>query len=156
MRVSWLKVSALLLVAGLAPSSWAESAEIKLLPVPASTIPAGQIVSAAELTQRKFQTTARSLAGIASEMEDITGKETRRRLLAGKPIPLSALIEPIAIRRGAKVTAFYEGAGLSISTQLMALEDGGAGDVISLRNIVTGVVVHAEILNNGKLVVSGE
>jgi flagella basal body P-ring formation protein FlgA len=60
------------------------------------------------------------------------------------------------VRRGAKVAASYSEAGLSISTQLVALEDGGVGDQISLRNTATGLIVNAEILANGTLIVRGE
>lgn len=129
---------------------------IRLLPVPAVTIPAGQVMSSSDLTQRKFQTTPRSLSGVATEVTEITGKETRRRLLAGRPIPLSALATPLAVKRGSKVTASYVEAGLSISTQLLALEDGGVGDIISLRNTSTGMVVNAEILSDGGIAVKSE
>jgi flagella basal body P-ring formation protein FlgA len=156
MRMSGPLAAALLWVALLPCLSWADGAGIRQLPVPTSTIAAGQVIGAADLSQRKFQTTARSLAGIATEAEEITGKETRRRLLAGRPIPLAALMKPLAIRRGAKVTAVYETAGLSISTRLTALEDGATGDVISLRNIATGSLVQAKILPSGKVVVNGE
>ena len=129
---------------------------IRLLPVPASTILAGQVISPGDLTQRKFQTTPRSLSGVATESNEITGKEARRRLLAGRPIPLSALAKPLAVKRGSKVTASYVEAGLSISTQLLALEDGGVGDMISLRNTSTGMIVSAEILVDGGIAVKGE
>ena len=46
--------------------------------------------------------------------------------------------------------------GFSISTQLLALEDGGIGDLISLRNTSTGSLVIAVILADGALAVRGE
>jgi flagella basal body P-ring formation protein FlgA len=144
----------------LASSAWFAQAEtgtaIRLLPVPASTIPAGQVISSDDLTLRKFQTTPRSLSGVATETSEITGKEARRRLLAGRPVPLSALMKPLAVKRGSKVTASYVEDGLSISTQLLALEDGGVGDMISLRNTSTGVIVNAEILLDGGIAVTSE
>ena len=54
------------------------------------------------------------------------------------------------------MTASYVEAGLSISTQLLALEDGGVGDMISLRNTSTGMIVSAEILLDGGIAVKGE
>jgi flagella basal body P-ring formation protein FlgA len=134
----------------------AEDGSIRDLPVPALTIPAGQIINEANLTERRFRTSPRSLAGIATQSGDITGKEARRALLAGRPIPLSALMKPLAVRRGEKVAVSYEDAGLSISTQLLALEDGSNGDLISLRNLATGIVIHAEVMSSGKLAVRDE
>ncbi len=113
-------------------------------------------MSRTDLMERQFKTTPRSLLGIATKPDEIAGKEARRPLQAGKPIPLSALMKPLAVRRGSKVAASYSEAGLSISTQLLALEDGSVGDHISLRNMATGAVVNAEILANGALVVRGE
>lgn len=139
-----------------APASAEESGGIRLLPVPADSIAAGEVITADDLTQRRFKTTPRSLSGIATERGEIAGKEARRPLQAGRPIPLSALIKPLAVRQGEKVTASYEDAGLSISTELLALEDGSTGDVISLRNMTTGIVVRAEVLAGGRLAVRSE
>lgn len=150
-----LAATVMLLSAAVSPAR-AEGAGIRLLPVPSATISAGEIVSASDLTERKFQTTPRSLSGIATEAGEITGKQARRRLLAGRPVPLSALTRPLSVRRGAKVNASYQDAGLSISTQVMALEDGAAGDTIDTRNLATGALVRAEVLQDGSLAVKGE
>jgi flagella basal body P-ring formation protein FlgA len=138
------------------PVSAGGGAGITMLPVPASAVAAGHVISPADLTERNFRTTPRSLLGIATKTDEITGKEARRPLQAGKPIPLSAVMKPLAVRRGAKVSASYSEAGLSISTLLVALEDGSVGDQISLRNTATGLIVSAEILANGALIVRGE
>lgn len=126
---------------------------IRPLPVPAVTIPAGHVMTAADLTQRRFQTTRRSLTGIATKTKEIAGKETRRTLPAGRPIPLSALTEPIAVRRGDKAMVSYAEAGFSISASVIVLEDGSAGSMIGARNVETGQIIRAEVLPGGKLVV---
>jgi len=138
------------------PAASQDSGGIRLLPVPARTITAGEVINADALTERKFRTTPRSLQGVATMKDEITGKEARRSLRAGRPIPLSALIKPLAVRQGEKVTASYEEEGLSISTELLALEDGSTGDMISLRNVTTGIIVRAEVLDGGKLAVRAE
>jgi flagella basal body P-ring formation protein FlgA len=157
MRPYVLLTAAVMLAALLSYPALADgSAGIRLLPVPALAVAAGHVISPADLAERKFRTTPRSLLGIATRTDEIAGKEARRPLQAGKPIPLSALMKPLAVRRGAKVAASYAEAGLSISTQLLALEDGSIGDHISLRNTATGSIVSAEILANGALAVRGE
>jgi flagella basal body P-ring formation protein FlgA len=133
-----------------------DSAGIRLLPVPSTAIAPGDVIAASDLMQRKFMTTPRSLRGIALSEDEIIGKEARRSLRAGRPIHLSALMKPLAVRQGEKVTASYEESGFSISTKLLALEDGSTGDVISLRNLTTGVIVRAEVREDGKLAVKNE
>lgn len=123
------------------------------LPVPASNIPAGHIVEAADITNRKFHTTPRSLSGIALSASDVSGRETRRNLIAGRPIPLSALIKPLAVHRGAKVIALFEEDGFTITAQLLALEDGAEGDTIAVRNIDSGAIIRAKVQKDGRLAV---
>lgn len=139
-----------------APPAGAEEDGIRALPVPAATILAGQVIAPQDLGERQFRTTPRSLSGIALDAAEIAGKETRRTLMAGRPIPLSALRKPLAVKRGDKVTATYEEAGLSISTQLTALEDGAVGDRIEARNVSSGLTLEAEVQGPGTLKVSSE
>jgi flagella basal body P-ring formation protein FlgA len=131
-------------------------AEIRELPVPTATIYPNDIITSAEITARKFQTTARSMVGIATSRSEIVGRQARRRLAAGKPIPLSAVSVPLAVKRGALVTASYSDAGLLISTSLIALQDGVEGDIIDARNTASGAVVRARVKSDGTLAVSGE
>ena len=145
-----------LLLAGAAPAALANGASIRSLPVPAATIAPGQVIGLSDLAERRFKTTPRSLAGVATARDEVVGKEARRRLIVGQPIPLSALTRSYAIRRGAKAMATFEEKGLSISTQVLALEDGTAGDMIEARNLATGVILRAEVLPGGTLAVRGE
>ena len=135
------------------PRALGSDGSITALPVPAVTLLPGQVIQPSQITQRKFRTTPRSLTGIATQTSEVTGKETRRRLLSGRPIPLSALSKPMAVRRGSKVTVSYEEEGFSISTQAVALEDGATGDIIEARNAATGNVIRAEVLASGTLTV---
>lgn len=129
---------------------------IRSLPVPTGTIYPGKTIDASQLTQRQFQTTANSLMGIATEAGEITGKEARHRLPAGKPIPLSALQTPLAVRRGATAVASFEDAGLAISSPVTILEDGAAGDMIDARNPSTGAIIKVVVLPNGGVTVVAE
>jgi flagella basal body P-ring formation protein FlgA len=131
-------------------------AEIRGLPVPAATIYPGDTISSALLVERQFRVTAASIAGIATNRAVVIGKQPRRRLLAGKPIPLAALGAPVVVRRGAAVSASYMDLGLSISASLVALRDGVAGDMIDARNAASGVIVRAVVRPDGTLQVSGE
>lgn len=140
-----------------APSALSgETGSIRSLPVPSATIYPGQVIEADLLTSRRFQTTPQSLNGIATDDEQIVGKETRRRLIAGRPISLSALTKPVTIRRGAPGVAFYREDGFSISTPVIALEDGSSGDIIDVRATANGSVIQVEVRSNGELAVLAE
>lgn len=150
-----LPVLTAVLVTGImvVPEASGSEGSVTSLPVPTVTLLPGQVIQPAQITQRKFRTTPRSLTGIATQAGEVTGKEIRRRLLAGRPIPLSALSKPMAVRRGSKVTVSYEENGFSISTQAVALQDGATGDVIEARNAASGSVIRAEVLASGTLMV---
>jgi flagella basal body P-ring formation protein FlgA len=93
--------------------------------------------------------------GFATATSEIVGKQARRRLVAGKPIPLSSLLPPFAVRRGASIAAIYEEDGFAIATTLIALQDGVVGDVIDARNAVSGTIVQGVIAADGTLALEG-
>jgi flagella basal body P-ring formation protein FlgA len=138
------------------PAMAADNTSVRSLPVPTATIYPGQVIDADDLTTRRFQTTPQSLSGVATEEDQIVGKETRRRLIAGRPISLALLTKPVAIRRGAPGVAFYREDGFSISTPVIALEDGSSGDIIQARATATGAVIQVEVQANGELAVLEE
>ncbi len=126
-------------------------ADVRELPVPASTIYPNTIITGELVTGRRFKVTAASVAGFATAPSELIGKQTRRRLIAGKPIPLSSLSPPFAVRRGAVIAALYEEDGFSISTMLVALQDGAVGDIIPARNTASGAIVQAMVKPDGTL-----
>jgi flagellar basal body P-ring formation protein FlgA len=134
---------------------WADAvaAEIRDLPVPAATILPNTIITVAQIRPRSFRVTSTSVAGFATVESEILGKQARRRLIAGKPIPLASLTLPFAIRRGTIAAALYHDEGFTISISLVALADGAAGDMIEARNIETGTVVLARVRADGSLTV---
>lgn len=146
-RNATLRILALCLA--LAPVSVA--AEIRNLPVPATTILANETITAGMVVQRQFRVTATSTMGIATSRDQLTGKQARRRLVAGKPIPMSALQMPLAVKRGAGAPAVYATGGITISAYLVALQDGAAGDVITARNPETGIAVRVSVQPDGSL-----
>lgn len=131
------------------------AAEIRALPVPVATIYPGQVLTPGNLTSRQFRVTPQSLAGIATSTDDIAGKQTRRRLLAGKPIPLQALSAPVLIKRGESASASFDDQGVSISMTVQALEDGAAEDLIIVRVTDTGKVLRAKVNPDGTLALGG-
>ena len=77
------------------------------------------------------------------DAEDLIGKEARRPLRAQYPLRASDVATPVLIKKGALVTLLYDIEGLRLSHQGIALSDGGAGDVINLRNVQSDRVLKA-------------
>lgn len=126
-------------------------AEIRELPVPAQTITPRSIIRAGDIVYRKFRTTETSVRGIALDAGQILGLQARRRLVAGRPVPLAALGKAVLVERGTRSLALFALDGLSINASLIALEEGSAGDVIMARNPESGIVVQATVSADGTL-----
>ena len=132
------------------------AAEIRALPVPAATIYPDEVINGAMLSERRFRVTTASVRGFATSGSAVLGKQARRRLIAGEPIPLAALADRVAVRRGMSIAAAYQEDGFTISTFLIALQDGSSGDVINARNAASGAIVRALVRSDGTLLVTGE
>jgi len=117
--------------------------------VPVKTIYPGQVISDTGLNEKLFYIKREAAALYVSQMEQIIGKVTRRTLVAGKPISLSALAEPVLVERGQSVRMVFNSGSLTISSIGIALASAGIGDIIRLRNADSGVVVSGRVEADG-------
>ncbi len=77
--------------------------------------------------------------------EQARGMALRRPVVPGQPIPLADLVRPPAVTRGALVTMQLDGAGISLSAQAQAMDDGALGDRIRVLNPASRAVLAAMI-----------
>jgi len=117
--------------------------------VPVKTIYPGQVISDTGLDEKLFYIKREAAALYVSQMEQVIGKVTRRTLVAGKPISLSAIAEPVLVERGQSVRMVFNAGSLTISSIGVALQPAGVGDVIRLRNADSGVVVSGRVEADG-------
>ena len=68
--------------------------------------------------------------------------------------PRQASSEPAAVRRGDPVELIAQGAGLTVSTQAVAQEDGARGARIRVKTDAKSPVIIAEVVDMGKVRVS--
>jgi len=94
-------------------------------------------------------------AGFALSRSELIGKISRRTLLPGHAIPLRAVDNPRVVANGAEVRLVYVDGGLVIVTTGAALQDGGVGEVIKIRNSDSGVTVSGQVQADGTVQVSG-
>ena len=117
--------------------------------VPAQTLPAGTIITSADLTLD-----ARSYNGVVSRMETAIGKEARVVLYAGRPIKREDLMEPATIQRNQIVPLIFTQAGLRISTGGRALDRGSPGDLIRVMNVSSRKTLFGRVQEDGSVDVS--
>lgn len=110
----------------------------------------GDTITGEMLTQRA----AAPLGGpgsIVTDASSLTGKVARRTLLAGQPIPKSAVRDPYAVLQGKTVTLVFQSGNILITGVAVALESGSAGETITARNAKSGAVVRGMVQTDGSL-----
>jgi flagella basal body P-ring formation protein FlgA len=79
----------------------------------------------------------------------------RRTLLPGQPVPVGGVRDPYMVNQGKTAVVVFEADGLSISTSALALQNGGIGDLVSLRNLDSGNVIKGTVAPDGTVRVAG-
>src|SRR5262245_19839101 len=139
LRQRWaLWLAALLAALACASSARMASAQELELPVPKAVIYPGDVVSDDLLVPRAFIAHTVARATIFEAREALVGKVARRTLLPGQPIPISAIRDAYLVTQGKTATVVFEHGGLTITTSALALQNGGIGELVSLRNLDSG------------------
>jgi flagella basal body P-ring formation protein FlgA len=111
----------------------------------------GQEVSAGDLQVVTVTNHNRDLRTVATRIEQVDGKLTRRTLLPGHYIPLSAVRDAYTVEQGAPVRVLFAGDGLVITATAVTLEPGSTGDVIKVRNMDSGRVFSGIVMADGTI-----
>lgn len=118
---------------------------------PVRALSRGDIVRAADIRAvRRPKTAAEGAIAVA----DILGMAARRALREGQPIKADDLMRPQHVQRGAFVTLIYGSDGVSLSLKAKALENGAAGDLVSVQNIQSKRVVNGIVTGPSEVTVT--
>ncbi|MGE6781099.1 flagellar basal body P-ring formation chaperone FlgA [Ensifer adhaerens] len=118
--------------------------------IPTQTIYPGETVDASRV--EVVDVTNPDLAdGYVRTLSEIDGKVTKRTLLPGRVILVSALREQYAVERGSTVRLVFSNGGLTISAAGSPLQDAAVGELIRARNIDTGVIVSGTVMADGTI-----
>jgi flagella basal body P-ring formation protein FlgA len=129
-------------------SAPARAAELEL-PVPRVTIYPGDVIGDDQLVDRAFIARTVARATVHDAREALIGKVARRTLLPGQPIPVNGIRDPYVVTQGKTALAVFEAGGLTITLNAMALQNGGIGDVVALRNIDSGTIIKGTVAPDG-------
>jgi flagella basal body P-ring formation protein FlgA len=124
------------------------------LPVPKVTIYPGDPITAELLSVKLFNQAADRLP-VVRGLGALVGKVARRTLIAGKPIPISYIRDAELVKQGKPVRIIFSEGPLTISGVAMALQSGGLGDLLSLRNLDSGAVVKGVVEADGTVRIAG-
>jgi flagella basal body P-ring formation protein FlgA len=113
-----------------------ESAGVELVPVAVRPLERGALLRATDLELRPAAIQKDS--GVAPlKIEDLVGKELLRSLPAGQPVFKDLVQAPRLVRRNDKVRIKAVAAGVVVSTDGKALDDGGQGDNVLVEDGAT-------------------
>lgn len=144
-------IRSLLFVLALCLSCLAVRAGTIDLPVPRQTIPAGTEISHQDLVERKFPSRTAQQFAVSVHRSELVGMVARRTLLPGQPIPARSVEKPVLVRRGEPARLVFREQGLVIIMQVEALQNGGAGSFVRVRNIDSGLVVSGRVQEDGTI-----
>jgi flagella basal body P-ring formation protein FlgA len=144
-----LKILAFCLTVSVLPLA-ANAAGINL-PVPRQTIPPGTEIGNRDLVERKFPSRTAQQFAVASHRSQVIGQVARRTLLPGQPIPVNAVEKPLLVKRGEPARLIFQEQGLVIVMQVEALQNGGAGSFVRVRNVDSGLVVSGRVQQDGSI-----
>ena len=119
------------------------------LPVPRVTIYPGDTISADQITDRAFLAHTVNRASVFDDRQALVGKVARRTLLPGQPVQVNAIRDAYLVNQGKTSLVVFQNAGLTITTQAVALDNGVAGEVVKLRNPDSGVVIQGTVERDG-------
>lgn len=137
----------------LAPSPWSAflSGEVKVhAPVLVTTqpLPRGTLLSAEDLELQNLDISAlRSMP--LRDAQAATGLQLKRALAAGSVLYLSQIEQPLAVRRGEKVTVLAVRGAVQISVPGESLEDGRRGEQIRVRNRSSKKTIEVWVVGRG-------
>ena len=126
----------------------ARAAELEL-PVPRVTLYPGDVIGDDQLVERAFIAHTVTRSAVYETREMVVGKVARRTLLPGQPIPVNGIRDPYVVIQGKAAMVVFEAAGLTITANAMALQNGGIGDVVSLRNVDSGTIIKGTVASDG-------
>ena len=145
-RGVWLTVCLALLAGPARPARGEE--QMVAVPVPAAAIYPGTPISDEQIVDKSYRESI-SRAAVHQNRNSVVGRTARRVLMPGRPIPITALKESEPVASGQQVTVVFAHGGIEITGRGIALQSGRTGELISVRNVDSGVVIRAVVDSDG-------
>lgn len=92
---------------------------------------------------------AKARRGYYNRLDEVIGMAAKRRIRAGQTITPALLEQAMAVKRGQPVKIVANNEGIEASASGEALGDGQPGEVIRVRNVRSGKVIDAKVIEEG-------
>ncbi|AVA20324.1 MULTISPECIES: flagellar basal body P-ring formation chaperone FlgA [unclassified Rhizobium] len=153
LAMAWLaaaSLSVMFVSAAPAGATGTDGTSLGTAVVPTETIYPGDIISSGQLEE--VDVTNPNLTGdYAKRIRDVTGLVSKRTLLPGRTISISALRQPFAVTRGSNIRLVMSMGSMTITAAGTPLDDGAVGDSVRARNLDSGIIVNGTVLENGTI-----
>lgn len=106
------------------------------------------MVAASDIRVEKRGAEKRIGAGFLTDMSLAVGKQTRSDIRSGAVLFEKNLVIPSVLKKGDRVKLVARSGRLSIQTLAEAMSDGKSGERIRVRNIDTGKLVNATVVDS--------
>lgn len=108
----------------------------------------GENITATQLKLAETDIT-RNHRGFYHRINKATGMSAKRRIRANQMLSPDLLDQPQLIKRGEKIKIIANRDGISASMPGEALEKGGEGEVIRVKNLSSGKTIEAKVVEAG-------
>lgn len=117
------------------------------------SLPQHKILTSGDFRMERLDVSKFSGAYIA-DPDKLIGKQLRRPVQMGGPLLSTMLKEPIAIKRGQRVTLLAKSQTFEVRMEAKALTDGAVGDKIRVQNLHSKRIIEGKLGENGLVFVN--
>lgn len=107
-------------------------------------LPRGIVLQASDVELVYDINTSQQVQGFYS-IQDVVDKELTQAIGAGQILPTDIVRSPIVVRKGEVVTVISRAAGIAVSTNARANEDGGMGELVPVESLENREVYFAKV-----------
>jgi flagella basal body P-ring formation protein FlgA len=120
--------------------------------VPAHGMSIGDVFGPADVTEAKLPR-ERVASDAITNRQQLVGKAARRILRAGETVRAGDIAEPIVVHKGDLVTIALTTAGMQLTAQGKAVEDGAMGASLRVTNTQSNRVIDAVVAGPNQVVI---
>jgi flagellar basal body P-ring formation protein FlgA len=113
--------------------------------VPRAVIYPGDKLTDANLIERQLLVSSDNPPVFGERQQDLLGKVARRTLLPGELIPENGIRAQDLVKQGRTYKLSYNSKFLTITGLGVPLQAGSEGEIISVRNPETGIIIKARV-----------
>lgn len=137
-----------------APQAWQRDVIVRAkvnarVVVMAKDVPAGRVIQDDDVELDARDVTV--VPDAVSDPQVVTGFASKRSLRTGQVVSQRALLTPVLVQRGQSVAIEASNGGITVNVPGEAMDTGRAGETVRVRNVGSGKVIRARVIDAGKV-----